>query len=254
MKRDFEMIVHQLDRELPSVNIYPLGDVHVGSQDFDVEQWNVWKKKVMEDKYGYVVMIGDMVDNGLKNSKTNIYEATMRPREQKEWLMLELLPLKDRILGVCQGNHEIRSGIESDDCPLYDVCAKLDVEDVYRENMVFMKINLGNKNVDRQFSYAIVLGHGASKGRVEKFSYSIDGMDVLVTGHTHQASSNFYSKLVMDTKNNVVRTVGYTHLVVPSFQRLGGYALRAMYNPQDHKKIPIISLSGVKKEVSILWV
>lgn len=253
MKKDFELIIHRLGRDLPWINVYPLGDVHIGSQDFDLEQWNRWKEMVMSDPYGYVVLVGDLVDNGLRNSKTNPYEATMRPREQKEWLKDQLRPLKNRILGGVQGNHEIRSVNESDDCPMYDVMAKLDLEDLYRENMAFIKVSLGEKNKERQFAYTLVLGHGASKGRVEKFSYSIDGMDALITGHTHQGSSNFYSKIVIDPHNEKVRVDGYTHLVVPSFAKMGGYALRAMYSPQDHRKIPILSLSGKTKEVTILW-
>lgn len=253
MLNDFQMIVHELSEELEYVNLYPIGDVHIGSPDFDLEQWVKWKKMVTADPNGYILMIGDMVDNGLKLSKTDSYSATMRPRDQKQWLTEELKPLSDRILGACQGNHEIRSSKESDDCPLYDVMAKLDVEDYYRESMAFIKINLGKKRSDRQWSYGVVLGHGASANKVKNFSYSVDGMDVLVTGHTHDARSHFYNKIVMDTKNNVVRLVGYTHLVVPSFQKLGGYALRAMYLPQDHRKIPVIRLSGTNKEVEVHW-
>jgi len=253
MINDFQMIVHELAEDLEYVNLYPIGDVHIGSPDFDLEQWNKWKKMVSLDANGYILMVGDMLDNGLKHSKTDSYSATMRPREQKAWLTEELRPLADRILGACQGNHEARSAKESDDCPLYDVMAKLDLEDYYRESMAFIKINLGFKRSDRQWSYGVVLGHGASMNKVKQFSYAIDGMDVLVTGHTHDARSHFFNKIVMDTKNNVVRLVGYTHLVVPSFQKMGGYALKAMYLPQDHRKIPVLRLSGTKKEVSVLW-
>jgi predicted phosphodiesterase len=200
-------------------------------------------------------MIGDMVDNGLKNSKTNTYEQTMRPFEQKMYLKRMFKPLAEagKILGMCRGNHEGRTSDLSDGCPLYDVASKLDVEDVYRENMVFMKVSLGQRTTERQATYTIVLGHGASKGRVDKFSYSIDGMDILITGHTHQGSSDFLSKIVIDPRNNVINHVGYAHIVVPSFAKIGGYALKAMYAPRDTKKIPVIRLSGEKKSVEITW-
>jgi len=235
------------------INIYPLGDVHIGSEDFSTKMWSNWINVVKNDDKGYVVIIGDMVDNGLKNSKTNSYEATMRPREQKEWLKNELEPIKHKILGACRGNHEIRSTLEADDCPLYDVMAKLNLEDLYRENMAFLKINLGERNRDRQFSYTLVLAHGGSRGKVTKFGYSVDGMDVLVTGHTHTPESNFPSKIIIDTKNEIVKMQEYVHVIVPSFATYGGYALRNMYMPQGNK-IPIIKLDGEKKGISLLWI
>lgn len=253
IKKDFDMIVSKLSEDIECVNIYPLGDVHIGSAEFSQGLFDKWMKMVSDDVNGYVVIIGDMIDNGLKNSKTNVYEATMRPRDQKEWLRKALSPIKHKILGACRGNHEIRSTLESDDCPLYDVMSKLDLEDLYRENMAFLKVNLGYRNRDRQFSYTIVLAHGGSKAKTSKFGYAIDGMDILVTGHTHSPESNFPTKVIMDTKNEVVKLQDYAHIVVPSFAEFGGYALRGMYMPQSNK-FPIIRLDGEKKGVEIKWV
>ena len=253
MKDDFSMILHKLDTGLEQANIYPLGDLHIGSKEFDGILWNKWKQMVLDDPNGYVVIIGDLLDNGLKTSKTYSYEATMRPWEQKEWLKKELKPLKDRILGGCRGNHEERSVNLGDDCPMYDVFAKLDIEDLYRENMAFMKVSLGEKNSERQWSYGIVLAHGASKSKTDKFSYAIDGMDVFVTGHTHQPATYFPSKIMMDLRNDKITERSMVHVVVPSFVKTGGYGLRGMYMPQG-KKIPIIKLSGTQKEVTMEWV
>ena len=254
MLDDFTMIVHKLDRELEGINIYPIGDLHVGSNDMDVELFEAWRKMVLADENGYVVIIGDMMDNGLRNSKTNVYEATMPPHRQKEWLKKEFAPLKDRILGVVRGNHEERSVRETGDCPLYDVCCKLDIEDLYRPNAVFMKVNLGEKRKDRQWSYTLMLAHGGSKNKVKNFGYAVDGLDIMVAGHVHEASSVFPSKIVLDSHNEQVRHVGFVSLVVPSFARMGGYALQKLYTPQDSDKFPVIHLDGTDKGVSVSWI
>lgn len=253
MKPDFEMIVQKLPSELDYINVYPLGDLHIGSPEFDQEQWDKWKKIVSEDERGYIVLIGDLMDNGLRNSKTNVYDATMRPHDQKKYLERELRPMAHKILGGVQGNHEHRSNIETDECPMYDVMAKLDVEDYYRQNMAFIKVSLGAKNAERQWSYNIVLGHGGSRTKTEKFSYAIDGMDVLFTGHTHQGTSEFPSKIVIDPRNNNVYTSGYVHITVPAFLKSGGYGLRNMYMPRDNKRIPMITLHGDQKHVGVRW-
>lgn len=251
---DFQLINIKEDWELPYLNIYPIGDLHVGSGNFSQSSWDRWIKMVMEDEYARVVIVGDMLDNGLKNARTNSYEAKMQPFEQKQWLTQALRPIRDKIIGATTGNHEMRSGILADQYPLYDVLAKLDLEYLYRKNMAFIKINLGRRTNDRQCSYTMVLAHGASKTKSEKFSYAIDNMDIFVTGHVHQPNSAFRSKIVIDTKNEVVRMQDFVHITVPSFQKLGGYSLNAMYLGQSSTVFPIIKLSGEQKEVVVSWI
>lgn len=253
MLDDFKLVSHKLSDKLPYVNIYPLGDLHIGSANFSQDSFNRWKKAVMADPYGYVVLIGDMMDNGLKASHTNSYDATMSPRQQKDWLYNEFEPIKDKIVGAVQGNHEHRSTIMTDSYPLYDVLDKLGIGEVYRKNMCFVKLNLGKRTKCRQCSYTLVLAHGNSKTKTQKFSYSIEGMDALITGHIHSPDSAVPSKIVIDNNNEVVRMRDFVHLVVPSYQALGGYALRGMYMPQSSKAIPVIRLSGTEKHMSVIW-
>lgn len=253
MKNDFELVKVQMAWELEGVNVYPIGDVHFGSKECNMATWLKWKQMVLEDETGKVVIVGDMLENALKNSKGNSYEMAMQPREAKEFLYRELLPIKDRIIGAVQGNHCARSNQLTGDCPLYDVMCRLGIEDVYRENMAFIKLNVGRRKRDRQCSYVFTLAHGASRSKTERFGYSIDGVDVFVTGHTHSPESNFPAKIVVDTSNEVVRVVDYTHLVVPSFHDLGGYALKGLYAPKSTSKFPVIQLSGKEKDVRILW-
>lgn len=253
MRNDFELVVHKLGTELTHVNVYPIGDLHIGSGNLDMGALDRWVKMVEGDPNAKVVIVGDMIDNGLKTSRTNSYEATMQPFEQKQFLLKLLEPIKDKILGAVQGNHEARTSIMADMYPLYDVLAKLDIENVYRQNMAFLKINLGQRNADRQCSYTMVLSHGGTKNKVRNFGYAIDGMDIFVTGHNHQPDNTFPTKLVIDSKNESVTLRGYTHITVPSFQQLGGYTLSAMYQPQSHTVIPVIRLDGEKKYVTTSW-
>lgn len=251
---DFVLINHKLGWDIPHINIYPLGDLHIGSGNFDMDSWTRWKTTLMNDPYGYTVLVGDLLDNGLKSSLTNSYTATMQPHDQQLWLLKELEPIKDKILGCVGGNHEKRTTILADIYPLYNIMAKLDKEKLYRHVMGFIKINLGTRNKDRQTSYTLVISHGSSKTATEKFAYAVDNMDVLVTGHIHQPNSSFKSKIVIDSKNETVSMRDFVHITVPSFQALGGYTLEKMYLSQSSKVFPIIKLQGDKKAVEVLWV
>ena len=254
MKNDFDLIVHKFDRGVEEIRIYPLGDVHIGSQEFNESQWKKWKKLVMDDENGYIIILGDMMDNGLKNSKTNSYEATMRPQEQQQWLINELRPLTEKIIGIVDGNHEYRSARDSDISPLYNVMQIIGLDHLYRENACFIKINVGEKRADRQYAYTMVGMHGATKTKAQKFPYYIDGADIFISGHTHTAEQAFPMKLVIDPRNECVREVGMKRIVVPAFLEYGGYGLKGMYQPSDNSVIPIVKLSGTEKKITTEWV
>lgn len=254
MKQDFEMIKANFGRDVDYVNVYGIADLHIGSQNVDLKSWERWKNMVMADDNGVVVLVGDMGDFSLKNSIGNSYDATMSPAKQKEWLKNELEPMKDKIIGGIKGNHEYRVDYAVGECPLYDVMCKLDIEDRYRPNMGFVKIKLGSKSKDRQFAYSLVLAHGQSRKKTSDFGYVIDGVDVFFTGHTHCPSDEFQSKIVFDTHNEFVSMRDFTHITLPSFQSLGGYALKGLYLPQSSRKFPIVRLSGVEKDIQVMWV
>ena len=253
MKNDMELIVHKFGTELDGITVYPMGDLHIGSPEMNWEIFDCWLEQVGNDPTGYMVLLGDIFDNALKGSKTNSYESSLRIRDAKDKLERKLRPITEKILAAIPGNHEYRSIMASDSCPLYDVMARLRLEDLYRENMAFIKILVGQRTVDRQCSYTLTLVHGGSKTKANHFGYAIDGLDVLVTAHTHEPLSRFPSKIVIDSHNGVVRQVGFAHVVVPSLLSYGGYVARTMYAPQDYTKFPRILLSGKTKEVSVLW-
>ena len=254
MLADFDLLTYKLPRTQEKVNIYPIGDTQVGSPNFNKTIWKKWTEVVLDDPYAKVVIVGDMLNNATKSSKSDSYGENMRPREAKAWLTEALRPISHTIIGAVKGNHEERSGYAVDDCPLYDVLAKLDLEDIYRENMAFIKLNVGERNRDRQYSYTMALAHGVGNSKTEMFGYTIDGLDIFITGHVHQPKSAFPAKIVIDSQNEVVRLADFVHVIVPSFDTFGGYTLRGMYKPQSSSKIPILELSGAEKEVSVHWI
>ena len=185
MLSDFTLI-HSTYENLDHLNIYPLGDVHIGSKEFDLELFNQWIEMVKSDPNGAVVIIGDMMNMGLRNSKSNVYEENLSPMEQKELCYELLLPIADKIIGGCSGNHEYRAVKEVGMNPLYDVFCRLRIEDRYRENACFIKLTVGKQGKNPN-TYGVVLTHGSSKSKDEKWTYGVDGCDCFISGHTHDA-------------------------------------------------------------------
>jgi len=246
---DFVMVKHKLPWDFPYIHLYPIADAHIGSAEFDEKLFKLWVQTVQGDPYGYAVIAGDMLNNGIKTSKTNVYEEQMRPAQQKEYLHESLKPIKEKILGACGGNHCYRNICEVDDDPLYDVFCRLGIEDRYRQNACFLKISLGRAKKDRQVSYCVVLVHGKSRNKLIKWEYSVDGADVIISGHTHTPEETPPCKIRVDMHNEAVSTTEFTSVVCSSFQDYGGYALRGLMLPNASKRFQILTLDGTAKHV-----
>lgn len=251
MLDDFTLIDSKFEN-LDYLNVYPLGDVHLGSKEFDEALFREWIETVKNDPNGVVVIIGDMLNMGLRNSKSNVYEETLSPMEQKE-LCYELLnPIADKIIAGCSGNHEYRAVKEVGMNPLYDVFCRMRIENRYRENACFIKLTVGKQGKNPN-TYGVVLTHGSSKGKDEKWTYSVDGCDCFISGHTHLGTHQPCGKIRMDLTHNKVKTVGYQHIVVMPFQRYGGYAIRGKYMPNHIGQFQRVTFDGSSKRVGYTY-
>lgn len=230
------------------LNVYPLGDVHIGSKEFDLDLFYEWRKQVEDDPNGAVVIVGDIMNMGLRNSKSNVYEEKLSPLEQKELCYELLKPIADKIIAGCSGNHEYRQNKEVGTNPLYDVFCRLRKENRYRENACFIKLTVG-KHFGNPNTYGVVLTHGSSKSKDERWTYGVDGCDCFISGHTHLGTHQPLGKIRMDLSHNKVKTVGYQHVVVLPFQRYGGYAVRGKYMPNHLGQFQCITFDGKSKRV-----
>lgn len=247
MLDDFTLMTYGFKDKL-KLNIYPLGDVHIGSKEFDLELFKKWTEMVANDPDGVVVIIGDMMNMGLKNSKSNVYEETLSPLQQKELCYELLSPIADKIIAGCSGNHEYRAVRDVGMNPLYDVFCRLRIEDRYRENACFIKLTVGKQGKNPN-TYGVVATHGSSKCKDERWTYSVDGCDCFISGHIHDADHKPFGKIRMDLTHNKVKTVGYQHVVVLPFQRYGGYAVRNKYMPNHLGQFQRITFDGTSKRV-----
>lgn len=245
MLDDFTALKYKSDHP---IRIYPLGDVHIGSKEFNAELFDQWVRNVADDPDGVVVIVGDLMNMGLKNSKSNIYEEIMTPMEQKEKCYELLKPIANKIIGGCSGNHEYRMVKEAGNNPLYDVFCRLQIEDKYRENICFLKINCGEYQ-HNPITYGVVLTHGTSKNRDERWNLSVDGCDLFINGHTHEACHKPNAKIVFDVGHDRVSIKPYHEVVVTPFQSYGGYAVRGKYRPSFLGQFQTITLDNTRKRV-----
>jgi predicted phosphodiesterase len=206
----------------------------------------------------YIILGGDLINNATRNSVSNIFEETMRPREQKKVMVKMLEPLRDKILCAVSGNHERRNRDVDNDIT-YDIMCKLDLEWLYRENIAFIKIQIGKLNGDgaRNPTYTLVVTHGSggiltggAVNRNERFGYVLDGADALIVGHTHKPYVTQPSKIKIDAQNNRVSIKPFKVVSMTSWLGYGGYAAQKMLLPTSHAP-QTIKLCGRRKEITV---
>lgn len=265
MLGDFELITHEF-RGGHDITIIPVSDVHLGAAECMEREFIEFVDMVRQTENMYLTLGGDLLNNATKSSVSNIYDEVYRPSTAKRMMANILEPVRDRILCAVGGNHERRSSRDVDDDITYDIMAKLDIENLYRENVAFLKIQMGNAsdaNGNRNRgayrpTYSIAVTHGSGGGvltgagvnRNERFGYALDNVDALIVGHTHKPYTTQPGKVYVDLNNNKVSVKPFKVISSTSWLGFSGYATAKMMLPTTHC-LQTLLLRGDKKEMIV---
>lgn len=229
MFNDLDVIIKQYPRDQEVLRVYAIGDIHVGSREYNEESVKKKIDIIKNDPYAALCLCGDLGDYGLKNSKTNVYQATMTPREQQKYIHQLFLPVVDKITAAVPGNHEERITKEVGTCPLYDLCVLWGIPEVYRENLAITKYMFGERNKRQQHVFIGLTTHGSTRARHKKFIAGFDGIDFAISGHTHTPEYSPHGKIRVDRSHGNATHVQYKELVVDANLNPGGYGLKKEY-------------------------
>ena len=262
---DFELINHRFDHNR-DITIIPIADVHLGSPQCMEQEFISFIDSIRKQPDTYVILGGDLIENVTRSSIGSPFHQVMPPSVQKREMANILKPIADRILCIVPGNHEARSERDADDCPCLDIACMLDLSHLYRENIAFLHLQLGEqtnrtgtrKASFQRHSYNLVVMHGSVGGiytgsavnKSENFGYIVDGMDALIVGHTHKPFTTQPGKILIDARNNQVSIKPFKVISMTSWLKYGGYAARGMMRPTTHC-LQTITLRGNRKEMIV---
>lgn len=257
MLSDFTLIQHKFP-DRPDIEIWPIADVHLGAFEHNAEKWAAFCDELAKRPNAYIVLGGDLLDNATKTSIGNVFTSTLRPREAKKLMVETLAPLREKLIAAVGGNHERRNKDVDDDIT-YDILCQLDRETIYRENMAFIKLQMGEQDGFGKTNptYVMTITHGAGGGiltgsavnRAERFGYVLDG-DILIVGHTHKPFVTQSMKIKIDTHNNKVSFKPFKVVSTTSWLDYGGYAAQKMLPPTSIAP-QIIKLYGKRKHIEV---
>ena len=243
-------IIVNLPKEIEYADIYFLHDVHFGSELFDERKWKSVKRKIQQDEMAYICWIGDLMENAIPTSKSDVFSQKFTPAQQKEWAAQELFELRGKTISVVAGNHEHNRTTRT--CglyPMYDVCLLAGVDDKYRDTIAYLDIGVGTRKDARnkQVHYFGQTQHAARDAKVCGTSDYTDGIDFFAFGHDHCPQDRPRAKMVFDQHNKVVYKRNVENLNSGSFCKYGGYGARAAYRPQSDKMYKLRLFGGEKQ-------
>lgn len=234
-----KVIIRQYPRETEYLTLYPIADVHWGAAECMEREFRAYLQKIQDDPTAAVVLAGDLLNNGLKSSKTDVYKEKYPPDVQKEMMIDLLEPIKDKIVAGVAGNHEYRTVKESCQDVMKDIFVALRIKDRYTPDAAFVKISVGEKANRKPATYMIYLSHGCGGGstlgagitRQDGYQLSIEGVDISISGHTHKPAKVPSARLMFDSRNNNIIKSNTLIFVCTSWLDYGGYPVRGQIRP-----------------------
>lgn len=251
---DFVPIIHRLDGR--PIKLYAIGDVHLGAKEADVRGLEKFLKKVESEDDSYLVIVGDMLNNGTRDSLTNVYEEVLPPSAQVDLAAELLSPVAGKILAAVGGNHEQRSVKAVDLDPLFQVFSILRIPDVYRQNFAFVRVVLERGNTTDH--YALYLTHGKTANKQRQFARgAVEGVDAIICGHTHHGSIEKHARMVFSNRN-AISIKPLISMTATSWLKYGGYAARGQFIPNatSDPQALLLGWTGsnrVDGQISVIW-
>lgn len=246
------------------VIIYPLGDMHIGDAYASKSELLKVLKKVEETPNAYIILNGDLINNATKGSVSDIYAEQLSPMTQV-MVALELLnPVKDKIISVTSGNHELRSNKDDGLDIMQFLCANLNILPRYDRDGCYIFLTTGKasgKNSKKPHNqvYGIYHTHGTGGGKragatanqMEDMTNVVDA-DLYIRGHSHRPMSfpldYFRSNF---TNHKIVKVTKYM-VTTNAFLGYGGYGEQKGYRPTSIV-VPEIHLKAhSRKEIRVL--
>lgn len=250
--------VHELDCHDAPIEVIPIADLHIGDP---ASRDNVIKSLlngVSENENRYAILVGDLMNTAIANSKSDSYSELMKPSEQLQRCYELLAPVKDKILGIVSGNHEERISRSVGVDMTQVLATELNLQHLYSDTSALIFLRFGcRKDKKRPMNYSIYVNHGHGGGRrpggkingLADFGSIIDA-DCFIIGHTHLPASfkDQAFRVIPQSGTAVLRE----RLFVNTASALGysGYGNRNGYQPASNS-YPIITFDNEIQHMTV---
>lgn len=254
------IIKHTLP-DYKEISILPLADLHMGDINCDFKRVMEWIDYVKNTPGAFCILNGDLMDVAIMGSiaSKSVYVSSLNPMEQLQQCIAIFEPIKDKILAVLPGNHELR--LMNDGLDLTEImCSQLGIVDRFAPASVLLFIRVGrdtdHSHRQRPVLYTVFCSHGRGGGRKEggKLQRLVDlsaivDADIYIHSHTHLpiiAKTSYYR---VSGANSTVSKVDKLFVNTSSALEYGGYGEFQNYKPNS-LDTPVIHLDGTRRRAT----
>lgn len=247
-KDTIQCLKYNIDCHDAPLEILALADLHIGDPHADMDKIQELIDSVKNNPNRYAVLVGDLMNTGIANSKSDVYHETMTAQEALDTCVEMLEPIADKILAVVPGNHEERITRQTGVDMVQELTKRLDIADTYSSTFAVVYLQFGkNPRTCRPLNYTLYINHGHGGGRrpggklnsLQDYALVIDA-DCYIVGHTHLPAS--FKTATYSTVPARGVAVKREQLFVNTASALGygGYGARGGYQPASNS-YPVVT-------------
>jgi len=237
------MKIKELKTNFNDIYIIPISDLHIGEKGFNKESrrklkgYIDWVKKTPN---AYIILNGDLVNCATRESKSSPFDQNMDLTEQIECVVELFKPVKNKILGAINGNHENRLSDYTGYSPMISICERLGIEYLGDSAVYIMRLGCRKNGTSPRLSFTLYSHHttgggssfGSKINRVAAMREIIANADVFCGSHNHMLGAiHSVTQFINETTGRIdnirqmlVDTGGY-------LEWDGSYAERNMLTP-----------------------
>lgn len=207
--------------------LYPIGDWHYGSAQCNIKFIKQTIDEVKHNPNAYWIGMGDMMENAIVGSKSDVYTQINPPREQMQDIVKLLTPIKNKGLFLIAGNHEQRTMRQVGLIPEEHIAYQLGMP--YKGFSCFALFQMskckapGSFKIYAHHNYGGGYTMGGKVNRAEKLRLIAPTADAIFSGHFHITSRipvTWY-----DTgRKKIIKHTGYDYITGSALEYAGSYA------------------------------
>ena len=251
-----KVIAHDLG-DFDEIFLLPLADWHIGDPASDGKRITEWLDYLKKTPNAFALLNGDLMNCAIRNSVSDVY-TDLSPMEQLKQCVKLFEPIKEKLLAVNPGNHELRI-YRNDGLDLTQImCDQLGIGERYSPASVLLFIRFGKWRRSGRHGepvrYSVYAVHGTGAGRTEGAKVnrlmqlaSIVDADVYIHSHLHTPAIVKTSFFRTSPANETVEQVDKLYVNTGAALQYRGYGELASFKPAS-LETPIIKLDGRKKK------
>lgn len=201
--------------EADGFTLYPIGDLHYGSAQCNLDFVRSVVAEVKDTPNAYWVGMGDLIENAIVGSKSDVYTQTVQPREQINYIVELLRPIANKGLFLIGGNHERRTTRTTGIVLEEHIAVQLGVP--YMGFSCMARLQTESSHTPQDFicyfhhNYGGGYTAGGKVNRAESLRRIVPTADAIFSGHFHITSRIPVTWFEAGTKQ-ANRKVGYDYI------------------------------------------